>query len=95
MAIKASNENLRVTIEKLEETDATRRQTEKELLLQMERYKRAQKIGQIGDWEFDIQTKTIWGSEEARRIYNLPLSENNVPLEKIELMQRDRKRLVL
>ncbi len=93
MAIKAGNENLRVTIEKLEEVDATRRQTEKELLLHMERYKRAQKIGLIGDWEFDIRTNTIWGSEEARRIYNLPLSENNVPMEGIELMQHDRKRL--
>lgn len=91
MAIKAGNENLRVTIEKLEETNNSLLQTEKELIVNMERYERAQQIGLIGSWEYDIASKTIWGSDEAKIIYNFPLGVDKFPLEKIEMMDYDRE----
>jgi PAS domain S-box-containing protein len=44
---------------------------EKTILKLNERYKKAQEMGVVGNWEFDIQTGTFWGSEQAKRIYGL------------------------
>lgn len=35
------------------------------------RYKKAQEIGHIGSWEYNVIDNTFWGSDEAKRIYNL------------------------
>ncbi|MBN2892239.1 MAG: PAS domain S-box protein [Bacteroidales bacterium] len=33
------------------------------------RYKKAQEIGKVGNWEYDIQNDLFWGSDETKRIY--------------------------
>lgn len=55
-----------------------RKQTEQELIKAKEkaeeseiRYRKAQEIGHVGGWEYDIKSKLFWGTEEAKRIYGL------------------------
>lgn len=66
MAIKAGNETLRITIEKVEETNRALEKAEKELKINLERFKWAQRIGRIGNWEYDIKTGELWASEETK-----------------------------
>ncbi len=93
MLIKAGNENLRETIEKLELLNKSHIQTEEKLLKNASRYKRAQEIGHLGNWEYDIKTNSIWGSEEALKIYNLPLDTVSMDLEAVETMDYDKTRM--
>lgn len=46
-------------------------QKETEALLKEneQRYKSAQRMGNVGNWEYDLLTDTFWGSEQAKRIY--------------------------
>lgn len=34
-----------------------------------QRYKRAQRMGRVGNWEYDLVTETFWGSDQTKRIY--------------------------
>ena len=43
------------------------------LLLSEKRYQKAEEVGQIGSWEYDLITDQFWGSEEAKRIYGFDL----------------------
>lgn len=52
--------------------DVTRRKQAEEALQQSQaRLKTAQAVGQIGDWEFDVDTKQITWSEQMYAIYGL------------------------
>ena len=49
-----------------------------------ERLQNAQAIAHVGNWEIDLQTQTIWGSLEAKRIYGLEPVAGFIPLEIIQ-----------
>jgi len=40
------------------------------------RYLKAQRIGKIGNWEFNIKNKLFWASDEAKRLCNLPIEQS-------------------
>ena len=71
-------------------TDATERvDAERRLEESIRRWKDAQAVAKIGNWEFDVATGQIWGSEEAFRIYGIPFEpehnpEQQLPLDDIE-----------
>jgi PAS domain S-box-containing protein len=45
------------------------------------RLRRAQAVAQVGSWELDLRARTMWGSEEAFRIYGLELNDaQSLPL---------------
>ncbi|MDQ1266922.1 MAG: transporter substrate-binding protein, partial [Bacteroidota bacterium] len=46
-----------------------RKQADKALRESEERYKKAQEVGNIGSWEYDIVNDTFWGSDEGKKIY--------------------------
>ncbi len=46
-----------------------RKQAEEALRINEERYRHAQTLGHVGNWEYNIQTTHFWGSDEAKRIY--------------------------
>jgi len=46
-----------------------RRQIQDQLETNDIRYRRAQEIGHVGNWEYNLQTGLFWGSEESKRIY--------------------------
>jgi PAS domain S-box-containing protein len=45
---------------------------ERAALRLLDRLRRAQAVGEVGSWELDLPSQTMWGSEEAFRIYGLP-----------------------
>ena len=58
------------------EKDKRRLKAEKDLQHKELRYRQAQEIAHLGSWELDFATgKSIW-SEEACRIYGVPVEEN-------------------
>ncbi|MFH1042966.1 MAG: CHASE domain-containing protein [bacterium] len=38
-----------------------------------ERYRKAQQVGHVGSWEYNIKNSTFWGSDEGKRIYGFNL----------------------
>ena len=50
--------------------DITERKRASEKLKKSEdRYRKAQELGHVGSWEYDIKNDDFWGSEEGKRIY--------------------------
>ncbi|EGW38554.1 GGDEF domain-containing phosphodiesterase [Desulfosporosinus sp. OT] len=48
------------------------------------RLKRAQKIAHVGNWEFDLETKTVWISEEAFNLYGLIMEKHELSLKLVQ-----------
>jgi PAS domain S-box-containing protein len=79
-------------------SDVTERvRAEQNLLVNNRRWLEAQRVGNIGNWEYDIERDQIWGSEQAFRIHGIPFdAETNpdqiLPLEAVEkrLVERER-----
>jgi PAS domain S-box-containing protein len=80
-------------ISKLQETETTLKKNEKYLTLNERRYKKAQKLGQVGNWEYDIRTKRFWGSDEAKQIYGFEAGSNDFSIDEVEKCIPDRKRV--
>ena len=59
------------------------------------RLRRAQAMAHVGSWELDLVTRTIWGSEEALRIYGLEPSPATLPLDTVQscVLREHRARL--
>jgi PAS domain S-box-containing protein len=49
-----------------------------------ERLRRAQEIGQTGAWEYTIETRRMWGSDEGFRIFGINLPAGEVPVGLVE-----------
>ena len=58
-----------------------------------QRYKSAQRMGKVGNWEYDIATKLFWGSEQAKRIYGFDPDSKTFTIEKIENCIPERERI--
>jgi PAS domain S-box-containing protein len=54
---------------------------EEELLRSEHRLQKAQAIAHVGNWELDLSRKSIWGSDEALRIYGLNQETHDIPYE--------------
>ena len=57
------------------------------------RYKKAQRMGQVGNWEYDLATQHFWGSDEARRIYGFATENSSFTADEIENCIPDRERV--
>jgi PAS domain S-box-containing protein len=61
-----------------------RRQADEALAKNRDRLKRAQSMANVGNWELDLQTGRIWGSEEAWRIYGVTPADTNITFKEIQ-----------
>ena len=57
---------------------------EKALQVSEDRLKKAQEAAGIGNWEYDMSTGRVWGSEEAFRIYEIERTSEYLPLDEVE-----------
>lgn len=74
--------------------DITMRRKAEEALLENERrYKTTQRMGRVGNWEFDLNTGRFWGSTEAKRIYGFDPGVNHSTFDEIENCIPDRERV--
>lgn len=70
------------------------RERNKALLVENEqRYKKAQEMGHVGNWEYDIDNEIFWGSEETKRIYGFDPENKNFSADEIEKCIPDRERI--
>lgn len=49
------------------------------------RYRRAEAIGHVGNWEYDLETGRYWASEEARRIFWLSPDREFFSVDEVEM----------
>jgi PAS domain S-box-containing protein len=73
--------------------DITRQnQIEDALRENEQRYKSAQRMGLVGNWEYDLVTGKFWGSDEAKSIFALDPEEETFTVDTIEncILDRDR-----
>lgn len=68
----------------LEQEIRERRRIESELTKSNARYMKAQEIGKIGNWEYDIGAKEYWGSTEAIRIFGFNVDSASYSPEQVE-----------
>ncbi len=57
------------------------------------RYQKAQRIGKVGNWEYNIKTKEFWGSDEAKRIYGFNPDTDRLTTEEVEKCIPERQRV--
>jgi len=62
-----------------------------------DRLSRAQALAEVGNWELDIQSKELWASKEAFRLYGIKYTGHGLPLEFAHkaVHKEDRERLDL
>ncbi len=61
-----------------------RNRAEKSLREKEQRYASAQRMGRVGNWEYDVATESFWGSDEAKRIYGFDELKNAFSFDDIE-----------
>ncbi len=55
------------------------------------RYRLAQQIGHVGNWEYSLETEHFWGSKEAKRIYGFDQEAIDFTTNKVENCIPDRE----
>ena len=77
----------------LEQEIKHRKIIESELADANAKYEKAQEIGKVGNWEYDINTEKFWGSQETRRIYGFNMDSKTFTTEKVESCIPERERV--
>lgn len=72
--------------------------TPSDLQLIIDRYKRAQALGKVGNWEYNSVSREFWGSDEAKRIISvaeIERDEHDAPIKVGGVIQDicDRKKI--
>jgi PAS domain S-box-containing protein len=70
-----------------------RKRMERQLKENEARYKKAQRLGQVGNWEYNVQTARFWGSDEAKRIYGFDLAAEDFSVDEVESCIPERERV--
>ena len=74
--------------------DITKSKRAEEALKESEgRLKKAQSVAKLGNWDYDISTGKIWGSEQAFRIYGIERTSPYLPLDRVEACIPDAPRV--
>jgi len=70
-----------------------RKNIEEELRKNQKRYQKAQEIGNVGNWEYYLETKVFWGSDEAQKIYGFNPISKKLTTERVENCIPEKKRV--
>ena len=70
-----------------------RKRSEAALRENEQRYKRAQRMGRVGNWEYDLFNQTFWGSDQAKRIYGFEPDSPRFTTEEVEGCIPERERV--
>jgi PAS domain S-box-containing protein len=69
------------------------KKAEQVLLRNQQRYKKAQTMRQVGNWEYDPVTTHFWASDEAKRIYGFEIDIEDFTTDKVEGCIPERERV--
>ena len=76
------------------ETEIQERKRAEDSLRESEsRYQKAQEMGHVGNWEYNLKTACFWGSDEARRIYGFDPGQSGFSTEEVENCIPERERV--
>lgn len=75
--LSASEEDLENKVEELKEYSNSLKVIERRL-------NKAQSLAKVGNWELDLQTKKMWASEEAFRLYDIKYESPYLPLQEAQ-----------
>ena len=67
-----------------------RKRAEDALVKSEQRYKKAQSIGHVGNWEYNLETAGFWGSDEAKRIFGFDPHQHDFTVDEVENCIPDR-----
>ncbi|MCX5855546.1 MAG: PAS domain S-box protein, partial [Deltaproteobacteria bacterium] len=70
-----------------------RKQVEDVLRISEGRYRMAEAIGHVGNWEYNLQTTKFWGSDEAKRIYGFDPEALDFSTDEVENCIPERERV--
>jgi len=70
-----------------------RKQAENALKESEKRYKSAQRLGNVGNWEYDITNGTFWGSDQAKSIYGFDPEHDEFTIDEVENCIPERERV--
>jgi PAS domain S-box-containing protein len=70
-----------------------KKRIESSLNQNLERYGLAQKIGKVGNWEYNIETTEFWGSDEAKRMYGFDPETAYFTVDEVEGCIPERERV--
>jgi len=70
-----------------------RKKAEEDLLVSQLRYSHAEAMGHVGNWEYDLQTKYFWGSDEAKRIYGFDPKQQDFSTDEVETCIPEKERV--
>ena len=70
-----------------------RKRAEDMLRIGEERYRMAEAIGHVGNWEYNLQTTKFWGSDEAKRIYGFDPEALDFSTDEVENCIPERERV--
>ena len=70
-----------------------RKKAEEDLLLNEKRYQSAQRLGLVGNWEYNLVSCTFWGSVQAKRIYGFEPDSAEFTTDEVENCIHERERV--
>ena len=70
-----------------------RKRVETALKESEKRYKSAQRLGNVGNWEYDLVRQSFWGSDQAKRIYGFDPASESFTTEEVESCIPERERV--
>src|SRR5512137_870968 len=80
------NALLKQRVRELEQSETERKQMLEELDIVRNRLSKAEIISRSGNWEFDLESKRVFASDGARKVYGLQDLEWTIPdVQKIPL----------
>ncbi len=72
-------------------TDITEiKKIQEELQRNQDRYNKAQALGKVGNWEYNLQEESFWASAESKKIYGFSRDFENFTTEEVENCIPDR-----
>lgn len=69
------------------------KQVEAALRESEQRYKSAQRLGLVGNWEYHLVTESFWGSDQAKRIYGFNPEDETFTTDQVEKCIPERERV--
>ena len=93
--VSQRTEELQRVNRKLRAEIAERKKSADALRKSEERLLQAQAVAQVGNWELDLKTGSMWGSQQAAEIYGMGGGSRQLPAEQIWKMTHTEDRAIL
>jgi len=70
-----------------------RKRANNALRINEQRYRKAQEMGHVGNWEYNLKTGLFWGSDEAKRIYGFDPEQTDLSTDEVEACIPEREKI--